>query len=253
MWDLKNSYLPLHLPISHFTLLTSNIMNEEFLTWLEDWYKNLKPIKLGDIVKDPQKTVLISVDMVNGFCHRGPLASKNVASIIPQVINIFYACHKFGITYYLLLQDTHSEKAEEFEAYPPHCQRGSDESRTIPDIAKLPFAKEFTVIEKNCLSPAFSPSYKTWMKSHPDIDAFIIIGNCTDLCVYTVAMQLRLEANAKDVKRRVIVVADSVATYDLPVETAQKIDALAHDAALLHKLFLYHMKLNGIEVVSSRS
>lgn len=228
-------------------------MSTRFLSWLDEWFGKLQPLAINQAGINPENTALFSVDMVNGFCHQGPLASINVVSIIPYVIETFNKCQKFGIKHYLLLQDTHSEKAVEFVAYPPHCQRGSDESRTIPEIAKLPFANEFTVIEKNCLSPAFSPSYQMWMKVHPRIDTFIIIGNCTDLCVYTIAMQLRLQANTGDLKRRVIVVADAVATYDIPVESAQKLKALPHDAKLLHKLFLYHMKLNGVEVVSSLS
>ena len=47
----------------------------------------------------------------------------------------------------------------------------------------------------------------------------------------------------------IIVPADCVDTYDLPVETAERVGALPHDANLLHPLFLYHMALNGALVV----
>jgi hypothetical protein len=42
-----------------------------------------------------------------------------------------------------------------------------------------------------------------------------------------------------------------VDTYDLPVDVAERIGAMPHDANLLHPLFLYHMALNGAKVVSS--
>ena len=61
-------------------------------------------------------------------------------------------------------------------------------------------------------------------------------------------MHLRLEANARQLARRVIVPADCVATYDLDVETAAQISAMPHPGDLLHALFLYHMRLNGVEV-----
>jgi hypothetical protein len=48
----------------------------------------------------------------------------------------------------------------------------------------------------------------------------------------------------------VIVPVDCVDTYDLPVETAQKIGATPHSAEILHLVFLYHMMLNGVEVVT---
>lgn len=220
-----------------------------FLDWLNTWYKKLTSSSFKDLEIDPSKTVLISVDMIVGFCHEGPLASKEVVSIIPNLVSTFNKSYKFGIKHFLLLQDTHSENAVEFAAYPPHCIKGTKESETIPELKNLPFSNLFTIIEKNSLSPAFSDSFLKWMKAHSEVENFIIVGNCTDLCVHTVAMHLRLEANARDLKRRVIVVADSVATYNMPVEAAQKVGALPHDSNLLHKLFLYHMKLNGVEVV----
>src|SRR3990172_4235833 len=103
-------------------------MNKQFLTWLEHWIADLKPLSLAKSGLVPNKAALISVDMVNGFCHQGPLASKNVTSIIPKVIEAFNKCREFGVSNFLLLQDTHSPDASEFEAYPPHCQRGSKES-----------------------------------------------------------------------------------------------------------------------------
>ena len=49
----------------------------------------------------------------------------------------------------------------------------------------------------------------------------------------------------------VIVPANCVDTYDLPLEAAKQIGALPHDAGLLHPLFLYHMALNGASVVKA--
>jgi hypothetical protein len=41
----------------------------------------------------------------------------------------------------------------EFEAYPPHAIAGTREAETIPELLALPFAEQFTVIEKNALAP----------------------------------------------------------------------------------------------------
>jgi hypothetical protein len=40
-----------------------------------------------------------------------------------------------------------------------------------------------------------------------------------------------------------------VDTYDLPVEAARELGVAPHDGDLLHKVFLYHMALNAVEVV----
>ena len=63
-------------------------------------------------------------------------------------------------------------------------------------------------------------------------------------------MHLRLDANARQLQRRVIVPADCVDTYDRGVAVAAEQGGLPHDADLLHAVFLYHMALNGVEVAA---
>ena len=227
--------------------------NQEFLNWLDEWFKGLKPATFKDLKIVSGKTALVSVDMVKGFCSTGPLVSPDIAAIIPEIVSLFQNSHKLGIKHFLLFQDTHHPETPEFTSYPPHCLKGSGESETIDEIAGLPFAGRFTVFEKNSISPAYQTGFDDWLKKHPAINTFIMVGNCTDLCVYSHAMHLRLSANAANLKRRVIVPENCVATYDMPVSTAKKIDALPHNRILMHKIFLYHLSLNGVEIVSSLS
>ena len=50
-----------------------------FLAYLEDWYRQLPPAALADIVGGaPERVALISIDVINGFCVEGPLASARV-------------------------------------------------------------------------------------------------------------------------------------------------------------------------------
>ena len=89
------------------------------------------------------------------------------------------------------------------------------------------------------------------MVEHPKVSDYLVVGDCTDLCVYQLAMHLRLDANARQKNRRVIIPAECVDTYDMSVSTAAKLGAMPHDAELLHAIFLYHMALNGIVIVKS--
>jgi len=223
-------------------------MHQEFLQWLHRWIEKL-PSKVFEDFDQLERIALISVDMVNGFCHKGSLASSEVKSIIPSVVGIFKKAKNYGVSHFLLIQDAHHHEATEFDAYPPHCVKGSDEAEAIPELTELPFAKEFETIEKNSLSPAYETKFDVWLEKHPKIDTFIIVGDCTDLCIYSIAMHLRLYANAKNTYRRVIVPSNAVATYDMPVKKAEEIKALPHDEKLLHPLFLYHMALNAIEII----
>ncbi|HIQ01024.1 MAG TPA: cysteine hydrolase [Anaerolineales bacterium] len=222
-----------------------------FLTWLARWEAELPSLELAAAVAEPARAALLSVDLVKGFCYEGPLASPRVASIVPNVVDLFRRAHSLGARHFLLTQDAHDPDAVEFGAFPPHCVAGTSESETIDELNELPFASLFTVIPKKSISSSIGTALGTWLENHPQVTTFIIVGDCTDLCVHQAAMYLRLRANVLgQTDARVVIPADCVQTYDMPVETAEELGALPHDGDLLHRLFLYHMALNGIEVVA---
>ncbi len=222
--------------------------SEPFLTWLSEWEASLPVLVLEDI--EPETTAVISEDLLKGFCTVGPLSSPRAQGIVPQVAALFTALHEAGVQHCLLMQDTHDEQAVEFAAFPPHCVAGSEESETIPELLALPFSEDFIVFEKNSISSMMGTALPDWLGEHPEITTFIVVGVCTDICIYEMAMDLRMRANARGEEGvRVIVPADCVQTYDIAVETAREIGALPHDADLLQRIFLYQMTLNAIEVV----
>ena len=226
-------------------------MNKEFLDWIEQWFSKLEPYKLSGF--EPYKSAIVSVDMVKGFCSVGPLASGNVAGIIPNIVEIFEKSYKAGITKFLLFQDTHHKGTPEFGSFPPHCIEGSEESETIDELKSLPFANKFKIFRKNSISPEFNTGFDKWLSENKNIENFIVVGNCTDLCIVYHAMYLRMLANANNLKKRVIVPENCTATYDMSVGAAQKLGAMPHDAATLHKIWLYHLALNGVEVFTKIS
>lgn len=220
----------------------------EFIDWISEWNRNLRPVKLGEL-KSPGNTALISVDMVEGFCHEGNLASPRIKNIIPAVVDLFKKTYDFGVRDFVLLQDTHDINASEFTAYPPHCVRGTKEAETIPELTGLTFANLFTVIKKNSISPAINTDFDSWLGVHKNTETFIIAGNCTDLCVYSTAMYLKMRSDALNLRQKIVIAENCVQTYDMSIETAKKLHVMPHDGDLLHKLFLYHMELNGINIV----
>lgn len=222
-----------------------------FLAYLDEWLDQLPEIALADIVgEQPDHVALFSIDMINGFCKHGPLSSDRVGSLVPSVVDIFQRAHDLGIRSLVLTQDSHTPDTPEFEAFPPHCIAGTPESQTVAEIAALPFSDDITVIPKNSLSSDLGTTLGEWMQERSDVTTFIVIGDCTDLCVYSAAMFLRLQANALNLKRRIIVPADAVNTYDTTVHVAHEHGIKAHDGDLHHVMFLHHMALNGIEVVA---
>jgi len=227
------------------------VQNTSFLDWLEQWERDLPDKALADVISDPTQVALLSVDLVKGFCCQGPLASPRVQTIVPAAADLFRRAYDRGVRHFLLSQDTHDARTPEFAAFPPHALAGSSESETVDELKALPFSDRFVVIAKNSLSTSIGTEFDDWLDAHPEVVTFIVVGDCTDLCVYQAAMYLRLRANALGLGEvRVIVPADCVQTYDVPVEMTAQPGALPHDGDLLHRLFLYHMALNGVEVVA---
>lgn len=222
-----------------------------YLAHLLEWEANLQAISVNQLVQEPEKVAIVSIDVINGFCTEGPLASPRINDIADPIAELFELAWDLAVRKIVLIQEAHEPDAVEFGQYPPHCIRGSSEAESVPEFKALPFYDRLTIIPKNSISPAAATGFDKWIEQHPEVETYVVVGDCTDLCTYQLAMHLRLEANARQLQRRVVAPADCIDTYDLPVETARKIGATPHDGDLLHLIFLHHMHQNGIEVVRS--
>ncbi len=226
-----------------------------FLAWLVDWYNSRPAMPLEELAAGTgsarDRVALLAVDVTSGFCSEGPLASERVGSIVGPIARLFQRAYDLGARHFILPQDTHSADAVEFSSFPPHCVRGTDEPVTVPELSSLPFSDLFMVIEKDTISSNIATGLDAWLDKHPKVTTFLVTGDCTDFCVYQLAMHLRLRANALKLRGvRVIVPRDCVDTFDIPVPVAQEIGAMPHHADLLHLVFLYSMAQNGVEIVA---
>jgi nicotinamidase-related amidase len=223
------------------------------MEWLVAWYNSRPILDLARGLEQAggaDRAAVMAVDVTSGFCSQGPLASERVGSIVQPIVRIFERAHELGVRHFVLPQDTHSEDAVEFGSFPPHCVRGTDEPITVPELLHLPFADSFLTVEKDSISSAIGTELDGWLGRHPEVTTFLVVGDCTDICVHQLAMHLRLRANALGLGDvRVIVPVEGVDTFDTPVDVAAEIGAMPHDGDLMHLIFLFSMAQNGVEVV----
>lgn len=222
-----------------------------YLDDLGQWVSNLPVLPIEQAIPNPARAAIVSVDVINGFCYEGPLSSPRVAGIVEPIVQLFQRAWQHNVRHILLPQDTHEPEAVEFANFPPHCVRGTSESETVQAFKDLPFFDQILVLPKNSISSGLNTGLNAWVEAHPEVDTFIVAGDCTDLCTYQLAMHLRLDANARQLRRRVIVPANCVQTYDISLETARQIGGLPHPGDLMHAIFLQHMVVNGVEVVAA--
>ena len=182
----------------------------------------------------------ISVDMIEGFCSTGPLASPRVAAIADGIAQTLSAAYAAGARNLVLLEDSHEANCAEFDAFPPHAVKGTEGAKTIPQLRELPFFNEIKIFRKNSLSAAYCAEFNAFIAQNPHIDTFVVLGDCSDRCVYQLVSHLKLSANEANIRRRVVVPASLVATYDAP----------GHEGDFYHAMFLRHMQTGlGAQVV----
>ncbi|MGG7098956.1 isochorismatase family cysteine hydrolase [Clostridium sardiniense] len=200
----------------------------------------LNKITLEDIssnVKDD--TALIVVDMINGFYTEGMLASDRVEGIITPIVNLIdnmKECEK------IIFVDNHTINSTELNTYPLHCIENSSEVEIISEIKERVLDSEnYEIIKKNSINGFHAAEFKEWLDKNNQINNFIIVGVCTDICVETLAISLVTYFNENNIDKKIIIPKDSVETYSVG----------NHDGDLMNILSLFKMKSNGINVVES--
>lgn len=232
-----------------------------FLSYMENELGKSPIVTVEDLVAKAggiNHLYLVMVDIIKGFCDVGALSSPMVQEMVQPVQKLASKLQEMGLpaSNYLFLHDAHPSDAVEFGAFAPHCVRGTEEAEIVDALRRFQEQKGAQTFYKNATNGMFGKTadglrFCDWLEktlSNPN-SLFLVVGDCTDLCIYQNAMSIRMLANELNANASVYISTEHVRTYDLPIETAGQIGALAHDADFLDTTFLYHMKLNGIEVV----
>lgn len=148
--------------------------------------------------------VVIVVDMVRGFCEEGYnlFVGPQIREMIPRVQKLLREEKDKG-SHIIFLADTHDPDDKEFEVFPVHCVRGTEEPEVIPEL--IDFADE--IIPKRRYSGFFETNLAERLEAL-DPDKIIIVGDCTNICVLYTA------ADARNRDYAVEVPADCVTSFD---------------------------------------
>ena len=224
-----------------------------FLGYLKELHQSFPRLSWDDLLQEaggPEGVTVLVVDLVRGFCDTGPLASPRINGLLEPTAQFLEEAHSRGISKVILGCDSHPADSPEFENFPPHCVTGTSEAEVAATLTELPFAASFQMLPKRSLSAWLGTDLENQLRGDDKLRRLVIVGDCSDLCVYQAAMTARLLVNHHHLPWQVLVVSSLVDTYDLPLEVAKQIGAVPHPGDLLHRIFLYHMHLNGVRVVS---
>ncbi|PKB71617.1 MAG: hypothetical protein BZY87_04435 [SAR202 cluster bacterium Io17-Chloro-G6] len=150
--------------------------------------------------------VVLVIDMVKGFLEPGHNLYCGDASreIIPRVHGLLLRERAAG-SEILFVSDHHDLDDLEFQVFPVHCVKGTEEPNVIAELSE--FLTGDNVIPKNRYSGFFNTSLEARLAAGKP-DKIIICGVCTDICV------LHTASDARNRDYAVEVPSDCVASFN---------------------------------------
>ena len=150
--------------------------------------------------------VVLVVDMVRGFLEPGHnlYCGDEARKIVPNVHEMLKRETEAG-SQVLFISDHHDPDDLEFQIFPVHCVKGTQEPNVIPELSQ--FVTANNVIPKNRYSGFFNTDLAQRLERLQP-DKLVVCGVCTDICV------LHTTSDARNRDYAVEVPADCVATFD---------------------------------------
>ena len=226
---------------------------------LLDAVRDQLPIAAGRFDPTAQRTGLVIVDEVNGFCTVGagnlapPHPNPQVDRMVDETDRLArrFAAADWPI---MLFLDTHQPDKPE-PPYPPHCIIGTGEEELVDRLKWLEGDARATLLRKDCIN-GFVGGMENgrnlvvdWINDNR-LDAVLVVGICTDICVMDFVLTLLSARNhaVTPTLKDIVVYEKACATYDLPRSATDGLGlpaTLAHPQALTHHLGLYFMASRG--------
>lgn len=199
-----------------------------------DVLNNLGALSASDL--DQSKTVLVVIDMVNGFAKEGALYSPRIEGLIPEIGRVMQICIDRRIPI-AAFADSHTHESPEFKRYPIHCGYNSKESEIVDEFRGL-----CRVFPKNSINGYLEEEFREWLNAHPDLNTFIVVGDCTDICISSFVLTAQADFDRRNRDSSLIVLTQGVETFDIPG---------VHDGDVYQMLGLMYMSSNGVRLVST--
>lgn len=210
---------------------------EEILKEFEVLQKNLDNLPIENLSDyDLSKTALFIVDINNGFAKEGALYSDRIKSLISPIYE-FVKPLENKLNKIIAFTDTHKEDSVELLSYIPHCLENTDECKVVDELLDI---KNLEIIPKNSTNGFFAIDVNIL----DDIDNVVVVGDCTDICIYQFVVTLKAYFNEKNINKNIVVPMNLVDTYDIP---------FVHPGDLLNVVFLNSMIQNGVKLIKKFS
>lgn len=184
-----------------------------------------------------KKRLFVIVDMVNGFVNEGNLHDSYINHITEGIKELAQQFIENKDTV-LAFKDCHEMTDQEFENYPVHCLKGTNESELVEELKHL--EKHMIVISKNTTNGFLEPKFREYYEKHYlEYEGIIVVGCCTDICVADFATSLAHFHKENQISIPITVPVNLVETFDGP----------NHNRKTYNEIGLERMRKAGINLV----
>lgn len=180
--------------------------------------------------------VVFVVDMINGFAKEGSLSDKDILKIVPDIKALLDQIHPS-----IFICDAHDLDAREFQAFPLHCIKNTDESKVIAELEK--YSKN--IVLKNSTNAFVSAGIQRFIKEDlANYQDIVMVGCCSDICILQFALSMNTYFNELELQdKRVIVPINMIETFHIDK---------AHDSMFWNETACDLMLANAINVVEMK-
>lgn len=212
----------------------------------------MKKVNISEI-----EELTIVVDMVNGFVKGGIMADPYIKHIIPIVRAIMEDSLNSDNQAVVVIKENHDENAQEFKVHSPHCIKNTREADLISELSDLePFCYEFF---KNSTSAIWATGFIDFIKEivkNPKLKKVKIVGCCTDICVFDVAIPLKKLFDELNIEAEVVIPEDAVETYQIKPHIYDNygriIEQGVHDRNEWNNMAFRFLTQAGIKITNSQ-
>lgn len=211
---------------------TKEILLNETHEMMEGIYERLQSLESISLeALDKERTMLLIVDMNKGFAKEGALYSSRIESLVNPISKLAKVALEKGMKV-KAFTDYHTEESVELRSYPKHCMVDTEEWELVDELN----LEGIEVIKKNSTNGFLEEKFNF---DENKIDNIIIVGDCTDICIYQLAISLRADFNRVNKSGEIYVPKKLVDTFDMPM----------HRGNFMNYVFLNSMLDNGINVI----
>lgn len=172
------------------------------------------------------KELLIVVDMVNGFVREGALADTKIANIIPEQVRLIeqFLNNNQAV---MFIKDCHEIDSVEFNTFPPHCIKGTEEAQLVDELRKYEGLNNTISIEKNSTSAIFAPGFLKNINYMENLETLVGVGCESDICVPNLLIPLKNYFNQNNRNINIIVPENAVDTFDSDFHNREEYQSMA--------------------------